>query len=168
MCNVANIVLDEPLLGFEPRCATIVRWQDRRNVSVPVFRAQFAGYCGCCHAFILKKPWGLCCHHFSWIYILYCHIIRSFISIFYIAVLSEFITVTVCTSQIICTVYFRVQRVQYSTACLWLQNVQFDVCVRNKIYVTSLSARRILIVRFLKIYNVILLHFCKCNIFFIE
>jgi hypothetical protein len=34
-------------------------WQDRRNGSVPVFRAQFAGYCGCCHAFNLKKPWWL-------------------------------------------------------------------------------------------------------------
>jgi len=111
-------------------------------------------------------------HHFSWIYILYCPIIRSCISIFYIAVLSKFITVTVCTAQIICAAYFGVQRAQYSTACLWLQNVQFDVCVcvcvRNKIYVISLSARKFLILSFLKICNVILLHFCKCNIFFIE
>jgi len=59
MCNVAKIVLDEPRLDFEPRCATTVWWQDRWNVSVPVFRTQFAAYCGCCHAFNLKKPWGL-------------------------------------------------------------------------------------------------------------
>lgn len=59
MCNIANIVLDDPRLGSEPRCSTTVWWQDRRNVSVCVFRAQFAGYCGCCHTFNLKKPWGL-------------------------------------------------------------------------------------------------------------
>lgn len=46
-------------LGFEPKCATTVWWQDRRNVSVPVFHAQFAGCCYCCRTFNLKKPWWL-------------------------------------------------------------------------------------------------------------
>jgi len=153
MYNVANAVLGEPRLGFEPRCATTVWWQDRRNISVPVFRAHFAGYCGCCHAFNLKKPWWLSAVTIS-------REFTSYIAISYVVASQSLYR---CTSRMYhchslhlphhlsCLLYGPNYTV-FSRVLMVARCTIWCVCVRNKIYVTSFSALRFIKLRFLKIY----------------